>query len=251
MSSRKPSRIKINLAIPAYGSNCHIQTAKSLMMTTGALVNSNIHVTFSDIDACDIVTSRNFLISNFYYRLTDCSHLLFIDSDMGFEPNLIGDMLNLRKDVVGVLYPKRSFSLEKFYILAKEGFEFEKAKAHSHEFLGRLASEQKQEGKFVSVDACGTGILLISRNAVAKMIEKCPDIIDRTYFKDQKKFGEMFDEFLTPFNRIVTDESELSEDYSFCYRWRNECDGEIWASFDHPVSHYGNFTYQGRIIDQN
>ncbi|WP_316861387.1 hypothetical protein [uncultured Cohaesibacter sp.] len=246
-----PSRIKVGMAMPAYGSNCHVETTKSLIMTTAVLLANKIHSSFMDVDTADIVLSRNFLISNFYYHQKECTHLLFIDNDMSFEPQLIIDMLKLKKDIVGILYPKRSISLEKFYILATEGYEFAKAKAHSMDFLGRLDPEQKQEGKFISVDACGTGIMLISRDAITRMIEKCPYIVDRHHFKKIPAFADLFTEFLTPFNKVITEDLELSEDYSFCHRWREECGGDIWASYDHPVSHYGNFVYSGKIMDQH
>jgi hypothetical protein len=34
----------------------------------------------------------------------------------------------------------------------------------------------------------------------------------------------------------------LSEDYSFCERWR-QCGGEVWCGVDYPIGHIGNFTY--------
>jgi hypothetical protein len=35
----------------------------------------------------------------------------------------------------------------------------------------------------------------------------------------------------------------LSEDMSFCYRWINQCGGEIWANVNHRISHVGPFDY--------
>lgn len=50
---------------------------------------------FSEINYSDIVASRNFLISNFYYNKPDCDFLLFVDADMGFPPALILEMITL------------------------------------------------------------------------------------------------------------------------------------------------------------
>jgi hypothetical protein len=30
---------------------------------------------------------------------------------------------------------------------------------------------------------------------------------------------------------------------SFCYRWINQCGGEIWANVNHRISHVGPFDY--------
>jgi hypothetical protein len=35
----------------------------------------------------------------------------------------------------------------------------------------------------------------------------------------------------------------LSEDMSFCYRWIEQCGGEIWANVNHRISHVGPFDY--------
>jgi hypothetical protein len=38
----------------------------------------------------------------------------------------------------------------------------------------------------------------------------------------------------------------LSEDVSFCSRWREGCGGEIWANINHKISHVGPFDFHMR-----
>ena len=42
--------------------------------------------------------------------------------------------------------------------------------------------------------------------------------------------------------------ARLSEDYSFCHRWR-QCGGEVWANISHPITHVGLHRYAGRYQD--
>jgi hypothetical protein len=105
------SAAKINIATPAYGSSyagIYVETFYNLM-SSGS--KNNCTFSFSAIDYADIVVARNYLISNFYYNLKDCSHILFIDDDMGFDASLVYQMLRLKKDIVGVVAPKRSINL--------------------------------------------------------------------------------------------------------------------------------------------
>ena len=56
--------------------------------------------------------ARNALLTHWYDK-SDSTHLLFVDADMGFEPQLIADMLALDKPIVGVIYTKRQIDLQK------------------------------------------------------------------------------------------------------------------------------------------
>ena len=40
----------------------------------------------------------------------------------------------------------------------------------------------------------------------------------------------------------------LSEDFSFCQRWR-QCGGEVWASATHTIQHIGNHAFEGNFHD--
>src|SRR4029077_19279201 len=61
--------------------------------------------------------ARNILAS---MTLNDESftHLLFVDSDMGFSPALIAKMIAFEKPVVGCVCPKKSFNYEWFHASA-------------------------------------------------------------------------------------------------------------------------------------
>ena len=225
--------VRINIATPAYRSSY----AGVYMTSMVELLNSkpaNVAFSFSTVDYADIVMSRNYLISNFYYNKPDADYLLFLDNDMGFRPGLIARMLALRQDVVGVIYPRRSLDLNHLHTNGDQPFDAAYAQACS--FIGAPLPGHPVVNGFARVDRIGTGILLISRRAIDRMVATLPDIVDTTQVKGLP-FASQFNRFLTPFNKVIENGLELSEDFSFCHRWVKRCGGEIHASVTDPVKH--------------
>ncbi|TPK10470.1 hypothetical protein [Mesorhizobium sp. B2-5-7] len=230
---------KINLALPVYGAAYKSVFVRSLFAALTHKGLSSYAFTLSEIEYTDIPFSRNYLLTNFYYNKPDCSHMLMIDSDMGFSPDLIAAMLALEKPVVGTLYPRRLIDLRKLHSLSK--LPFQKAFARSLEFVGTIIEPRQEMSGFVRVSLCGTGVFLVSRDCVTEIIEKLPETVNRSRYKNNK-YTAQFDSFLTPFSKIVTPDVDLPTDFSFCHRWAQQCGGEIWASFDRKVAHAGDMT---------
>jgi len=236
---------KINIATPSYGSSYSGAYVRSLYSLLSTGPQKRVAYSFSDIDYADVVTARNYLISNFYFNKTDCTHVLFIDDDMGFASELLYEMLDLQQDFVGVISPKRSIDLKKLHSLSNENFV--KAFAMSCSFVGNPKVSGANE-KFVEVNSCGAGILLVSRNCITSMIKSCPEIVDHKRFK-KMPFAAKFKQFITPFNKIELEDREMSEDISFAYRWTNYCNGKIFASIASNVQHCGEIVIDSKYID--
>jgi hypothetical protein len=237
---------KINIATPAYGSTYAHVYLKTFFNLINEGFKRNIAFSHTHIDYADIVVARNYLISHFYFNKKDQSHLLFIDDDMGFESDLFFDMLSLNKDVVGAMSPKRDLSLAS--LLNHSRHSEKKAVSLATNFIGDPI-KKNAKNNFIEVSKCGTGILLISRECIRIMIEKCPDIVDKSRYK-KMPFADKFDQFITPFNKIELDDRELSEDFSFCYRWVEFCDGKIFANTNRNIQHVGQFVASTRYSDR-
>jgi hypothetical protein len=244
-TSARP-RIKINIATPSYVSTFAGTYVRSLYALLATAPRSGIAYSFSDIDYADIVAARNYLASNFLYHKPDCTHMLFIDDDMGFSPQLVHGMLALQQDVVGVVYPKRKLDLKRLHALGH--LDFDKAYAQACDFVGG-ADLKKSKGDFVEVDACGTGVMLISRRCLETMVAKIPQAVDREQVQ-RLPFRTKFTEFLRVFDKVQLPDRELSEDFSFCWRWRHQCGGKIYANVTERVQHVGELTVDARYADR-
>ena len=201
---------------------------------------------FSLIDTPDIELSRNFLLTRFYYKLQDCSHILFLDDDMGFDASLINRMIGLNESVVGVVAPMRYMDLKKLHAEAAQPFE--NAVAKSAEFLLHHAQDPQNKPGFIQVSRCGSGILLISRDCVTRMLQCCPELADADV-KKHPPLAHQFDTFLTPFDKTHTATKRASEDYAFCDRWVNQCGGRIYANVDSRIQHIGTMEVDTRYED--
>lgn len=85
--------------------------AKTLASVAGVIIKSEGAVTsFSMRQGGDIVSARTWLAKEALER--NCTHLLFVDSDMEFPPDTLTKLLSHEKDVVGVEYFKRRLPLE-------------------------------------------------------------------------------------------------------------------------------------------
>jgi len=192
--------VKIFFALAALGGQYQAPFVTSMFHLLPALARNGIGTAMSTISFPDIEVARNYLVTTFFDLKPDCTHMLIVDADMGFPPQLIADMLDLDVPVCGVAYPRKG-------ILPGGGLSF---------IHGALDRSEERNG-FVRTDACGTGVMMIKREAIARMIETLPEIVDKTRFKTSA-FADRFERFLTPFTKVRLEDRELSTDYSFCRR---------------------------------
>ncbi len=149
----------------------------------------------------------------------------------------------LKKDVVGVISPKRNVDLKKLH--NEKDVPFDKAMARAVDFIINPVEAHIEKNGFIEVKSCGAGILLISRECITKMADCCPDIIDQVYHK-KLPYAKDFEVFLMPFNKVTAGTSRMSEDISFCHRWVEECKGKIYANIDSNIKHVGTQVVESR-----
>ena len=127
---------KITIATPAFGEVFYTPYVQSLFRLTRAFHRRKWDTTFSSIAYADIAESRNFLLTRWFDK-TDATHLLFVDADMGFPPELVLDMIDFGQPVVGVVYPKRQINLARVAELSAAGEPSERAIARGHDYIIR------------------------------------------------------------------------------------------------------------------
>jgi hypothetical protein len=115
--------------------------------------------------------SRNVLATRV---LEDASltHLLFIDADMGFRPELIEKMLAFDEPYVGAFCPARTMNYETFARLARERPEATDLKDLAQTYVGEPWRDARgvgqARGEFLRASRVGTGILLLQRTVSSR-----------------------------------------------------------------------------------
>jgi hypothetical protein len=156
------------------------------------------------------------------------THLMFIDADIGFEPDHIFQLLLHDRDVVGGLYPKKSLPIDYVVnvdpaVIAADG-------------------TVPTQGTLIPLTRLGTGFMLIKRQVLEKMFQAYPE----THYIGNVGLDRKFDPYTYAlFDTAVSKEKEyLSEDWLFCDRWR-AIGGEIWGDVSIKLDHSGHFRYPG------
>lgn len=217
----------VMIAVPCYGGKIAMETHSSVGHLRYMLGRLNVPCQEYTLSMCDIVETRNCTVTYWYDECTDYDYLLMVDNDMQFAPSLFFEMLKFGKPVTGVIYSKR--------MLPKPGD------------IQSIIIGEKEEGEQPIIDGfqkwkyVGGGIVLIKREAITAILKKLPEIND---CNDPGGFtGTGVTRMIRAFDKMKTKEGRpLSEDYSFCERYR-QAGGEIWAAVDHPIGHVGPFNY--------
>ena len=223
----------IFIFVPAFGQMITGATFLTTHALQQQLAAKGIGGGISTMSFPDIAELREMALTIWYDSMPGSSHLLFVDADMGFPPDLVLDMVMFDEPIVGSIYPQRKLPLS----WAGSG-------------TGQPVTERR--GNFMLVEGVGMGCTLIRRDLVVKMIEKFPELIDtRLHLHPAgdtlKQAGA--NRLLRFFEKMdLPDRGVVSEDLSFCLRW-GQCGGQVWASIGHRISHVGPYDYGGRYLD--
>lgn len=241
--------VKIAISTPAYGEIFYTSYVESVLRLVRILERRNWSSYFTSISYADIVESRNYLLTRWFDK-TAATHLLFVDADMGFDAQLVLDMISLDQPVVGVVSPKRQIDLEKLARLSADGLPTVNALAGAHTFIVKRKAGARQTNRtgFIEVDACGTGIMLIRRDCVTEMLRVLPELSDVEAGRTSP-LAKNFSRLIRAFDPLFVDGTRLSEDFSFCHRWR-QCGGQIWANTAHQITHVGLHRFTARYSDR-
>jgi hypothetical protein len=178
------------------------------------------------------------------------THLLFVDADISFEPQQVERMLRFDEDFTGALYPLKSMDWDLVPHRCVERGENLRHAALSYVGAFLPEAERKQVGDFVTGLYAGGGFQLIRRGVLERMIAAYPETrFSRVH--DLPMSGSRRDvvrgsNLFALFDCIIDPESGayLSEDYSFCLRWRR-IGGEIWMDAASKLSHCGPYEFVG------
>jgi hypothetical protein len=247
----KGTPLKVAICVPSFRGSIMTQTAAALINTIWTMSELGISMVFTNVDSSEIVTVRNMMASSILEK-DDITHLLFVDDDMEFDPDTIIAMLRADRDVIGAVCPLRKLNLEAFHEAAKKGMTVEQCRAAATEFVVRHYADKVEvkEGVF-RIRGIGMAVTLIKRRALLTMIEK--GAVERRERSESLGPDALGNKVVYGFFDPQKDENSdslLSEDYSFCQRWRNACGGEVWAIADGKIGHIGPYNFQGAYLER-
>jgi hypothetical protein len=249
---------KIFLATPMYGGQCAGMYCRSIADLTALCVKYGIELRHYFLFNESLITrARNYCVDEFLR--SDCTHMLFIDSDIGFDPNDIIMMLALQSDeseydVIAGPYPKKNISWEKIKQAVDQGVADEDPTVLDR-YVGDYVfnpvggSGVIPLGEPAEVLEVGTGFMMVRRRAYELFAAAYPE---QSYKPDhaRTKFFDGSREIMAYFDCVIDPESKryLSEDYMFC-QWLRKAGGKIWLCPWMKTQHVGMMIFGGSLAD--
>lgn len=220
----QPSDIKLFIGTPAFGGQISANYCLSLIRTVCHLNSLGIGHKIAIVAGDSLITrARNGIVAEMMADEKQFTHLLFIDADIGWEPESVSRLLRLDEDLAVGVYPK---------------------KCHPVEWTFR--PEVREDGTlithpsgFISAAEVPTGFMLIKRRVFELLMAAHPELhchVSHRLKEEEKGFGYAL------FDCSIQDGRYLSEDYGFCRMWK-ELGGMIWLDPETDLTHTGFFTF--------
>ena len=238
-------RPHVFLATPCYGGVVTQGYMQSVIGVMQRAPMDGYDVTLALLGQDALITrSRNTLLAHFLER-DIATHILFIDSDISFDPALVARLLASNREVVAACYPLKTLYWDTH--AEQRMRKGEPAETAGMRYVGELCEGllARRDGDLATATYVGTGFMLITRNAVSLMIAAYPE----TRYNTIHAYGQIGSRGHTPYALFdcmidpVT-QTYLSEDFTFCHRWR-ALGGQIWLDTRSRVTHVGPTDFHG------
>jgi hypothetical protein len=240
------SDFSICVATPTNNAMVNLTYTRSMVGLAVACSQRGINFQYLTTSFSSVLpAARNLLVDRFL-STTDLTHLLFIDSDMGFDPAELISMFDYaHRDVVAAMCPSKTLNWDNLAHVARAYPNMAPAELAevAGTFGGMINLVDGQsfavQQEPVEVATIGTGIMLISRDILNRLAVS-PVVPHHIVASESRTIPAFFDNGVTEDNRYV------GEDFIFCRRVR-EIGGSVWGCPWLRITHSGNFDFVGNL----
>ena len=198
---------KLFVATPMYGGQSAGMFTRSMLDLSALCATHGIQMQVYFLFNESLITrARNYCVDEF--MRSNSTHLMFIDSDIGFDPRDVIALLAMQDDespfdVIGGPYPKKCISWEKIKLAVDRGAA-DKDPNNLENFVGDYVFNPKNASSFplnkpVEVMEIGTGFMMIRRKTLEKYAEVYknlfyrPDHVRTDHFDGTRMIQAVFD----------------------------------------------------------
>ena len=250
---------KVFVATPMYGGQCAGQYTKSCIDLTKMAAKYGVTLDFFYLFNESLVTrARNYCVDEFM-RNENYTHFMFIDSDIGFDPNDVMALTaladpNSEYDILCGPYPKKTIAWEKIKAAVDRGYADENPN-NLRNFVGDYVfNPAKGQTKIflhqpVEVLEGGTGFMMVQRHAFERFAAAypeylyTPDHVRTNNFDGSRQITQYFQAEIDPKSNRY-----LSEDYWFSQK-AQEIGLKCWLCPWMRLVHIGTYFFGGSLMD--
>lgn len=146
---------------------------------------------------------------------SDCTHMIQIDADLGFDPLAVRKLLGHDKDIIGGAYRVKTDAVNSFTV---------KDNSYVCEGLHK-------------VQGLAGGFMMVKREVIEHLSKDLPN-----YSISTLDYGAL--EVAPLFTREIKDHSYVGEDYAFCNR-ATKAGYDLWLEPNIDFEHVGTKSYKG------
>jgi len=249
---------KLFLATPMYGGMCAGMFAKSTADLSALCVQYGIPLQMYYLFNESLITrARNYCVDEF--MRSDAEHLMFIDADIGFNPQDVIALMALQAqdekyEIIGGPYPKKCISWEKIKAAVDKGVADDDPNV-LEKFVGDFVFNPKGGQQSIAIsEPCevleiGTGFMMISKSALKKFTAEYqqysskPDHVRTEHFDGTREILQYFQAEIDPVSKRY-----LSEDYWFCQK-AQAIGLRTWFCPWMKMQHVGTYIFGGSLAD--
>jgi|688.fasta_scaffold02070_24 hypothetical protein len=248
------------VATPMYGGQCAGMFAKSCADLSAICTQYGIPLQYYYLFNESLVTrARNYCCDEFMRSTSE--HMMFIDSDIGFNPQDVIALMALQAqdedlyDIIGGPYPKKCISWEKIKHAVDKGVADDDASV-LEKFVGDYVFNPKGGQQSiplsepVEVLEIGTGFMMVSKKAMKKFEDAYkdqysykPDHVRTEHFDGSREILQYFQAEIDPVSKRY-----LSEDYWFCQK-AQAIGLRTWFCPWMKMQHVGTYIFGGSLAD--
>lgn len=221
---------KIFIPVICYNHTANTEYMMSLIKLTHYLRDQNIgYVLFPIVFESLVSRARNASVAHFLN--SDCTHLMFIDADIEFDPESVLRLLMHDQPVISGVYAKKYYVMERISS-GQEVVDFP--------ISGDIALNEKG---LLSSTYLPTGFLMIKRVVFDQLIINYPHL---KYNNDINGYGNL-DTFYDFFPVSIRNGILESEDWGFCSLWRS-VGGSVFIDPEIKLGHIGWNSFSGNPL---
>jgi hypothetical protein len=252
-----------------YGGQCHGMYTRSTNDLSALCMHYGIEVKFYYLFNESLITrARNYCCDEF--MRSDSTHMIFIDSDIGFDARDVLSMMALmdhedeksKYDIMCGPYPKKCIAWEKIKAAVDQGKADENPQnldnyVGDYVFNPVPGTDKIQLDQPAEVLEGGTGFMMFTKKILQKYKDAYwndsenspggfryrPDHVRTKEFDGKTEIMMYFQALIDPKTRRY-----LSEDYMFC-QWARKIDLKIWLCPWMKLQHVGTHVFGGSLAD--
>ena len=180
-------------------------------------MNMGVGFTVETLPNCSLISLGRSIMVHRALKDPSWTHLLWIDSDIEFDPRCVHSLLAEDKDIVGGFYPKKGLPIDMASSPAPGG--------------------EEDEGTYETM-YCATGFLMEKRHVLEKMVEEYREEY-RFFYQGDEDYVDLFPSYI---DKESANRLYLTEDYAHC-QMAKKIGFKTYMSKRFTLNHHGVFCF--------